>query len=133
MAKLHKITDRVAGAKADRISDKDATDIYRMFQVIQAGDMGRRLSLSSADARSASVTTEALVLLDNLFGRRGALGIQMVERSLGNSGPDIATVTNLCTAYVGQVRATIHALSKAGDGDKADDPETPSISRSLRP
>jgi len=131
VAKLHKISERVAGAKADRISDKDATDIYRMFQVVPAGEMGRRLSHSSADERSASVTTEALALLDDLFGRRGDLGIQMVERSLGTSGPDIATVTNLCTAYVGQVRAS--TLSKSGDGEQADDPDPPSILRSLWP
>ena len=38
VAKIQKISERAATARPDRLRDKDAADVYRMFQVIDASD-----------------------------------------------------------------------------------------------
>jgi hypothetical protein len=107
VSKLYKVSDR-RETKADRQSDKDATDIYRLFQVIPSSEMNRRLAASAADLRSSDATRAALGFLEELFGRRGSVGIQMVERNLGASGPGAPAITTLSTGYVSQLLEHLH-------------------------
>ncbi|RLB59339.1 MAG: hypothetical protein DRI34_02190 [Deltaproteobacteria bacterium] len=80
VAKLLKIRDR---RETTRHSDKDALDVARLLRGVETADLAERMRHLRADARSATVTREALDLLEALFGRRAAEGIEMAIRSAG--------------------------------------------------
>ncbi len=82
VAKAHKISDRLKTNKTDRLSDKDAADVYRIMQTVSAHDLGDTLRRLRVDPIAGSVTTEALDLLREQFGVRNGPAIAMAQRSL---------------------------------------------------
>ena len=54
MAKVHKITERTHDA--DRRTDKDALDVYRLLRAVPTGDLARRFRTLRANPISAAVT-----------------------------------------------------------------------------
>lgn len=80
VAKLLKIRDRRETA---RLSDKDALDLVRILRGVETADLGKRMRRLLLDPRSETVAREALHLLESLFGRRTAEGIEMAIRSTG--------------------------------------------------
>lgn len=82
VAKLHKLHDRVASAKAHRLEDKDAGDVIRLMQATSYEEVGTRLAWLTQDEVAGTVTAAGVEHLRELFGRRGAVGIQMAARSL---------------------------------------------------
>ncbi|MEO5918840.1 MAG: hypothetical protein ABIQ17_04710 [Candidatus Limnocylindrales bacterium] len=79
VAKLHKLGERQQEPRGDRLSDKDAFDIYRLLQLPSA-DLARGMHKLLADARSAEVAGTALRFLQQLFGMPDARGCEMAGR-----------------------------------------------------
>jgi hypothetical protein len=79
VAKLHKLSERQEEARADRLSDKDAFDVYRLLQLPSA-DLTRGLGRLLGDERSAQVAESALGFLEQLFGTADDVGCVMAGR-----------------------------------------------------
>lgn len=96
VAKVHKIAERTAGH--NRIRDKDALDVLRLLQGTETADLASRLGRLLECNVSSAITTEAVSLLDALFGDREATGVAMAVRAAGASDPD--TISASLTALV---------------------------------
>jgi hypothetical protein len=81
VAKLYKLGERREEPGADRLSDKDAFDVYRLLQLPSA-HLTRGMHRLLGDKRSAQVTETALRFLEELFGTADALGCVMAGRSV---------------------------------------------------
>lgn len=107
VAKAHKIHDRVESARVDRVSDKDAADMYRIMQTADFTELRTTLAVLAADATAGPVTAQALGYVTELFGTRAGEGIAMAQRALqGAIDP-------------AQVAALSHAFARAIRGDAA--------------
>ncbi len=100
VAKAHKLHDRVASGKATRIDDKDAADVVRLMQATAPVAVGTTLATLSRDGVAGPVTVDALIYIEQLFGRRGARGTGMAVRALRVGMPE-ARVEALCASYTG--------------------------------
>lgn len=99
VAKLHKIEERADAV--DRLSDKDALDVFRLLQTVPTKELARRIGLLLADPMSRAVTASAMEGLPRLFGSVGGPGSQMAARAASPfEDPDT-------------VRASLVALSEA--------------------
>lgn len=88
VAKLHKIADR--GERADRMSDKDALDVYRLLQATGTEALALRLRSLRNTERCRSATETAIGQIRPLFGSRRAPGCQMAVRNAGGLvDPDV--------------------------------------------
>jgi hypothetical protein len=108
VAKAHKLHDRVAGGKVERVGDKDAADVFRLMQTTKPEGVGRTLARLSNDEVAGPVTVEAIGYIEELFGRRGRPGIAMAARALRIGVPE-ARVETLCVSYT--ERLTLSARS----------------------
>ena len=105
VAKAHKIKDRVKAAKFDRISDKDASDVYRIMQTARPEDVAKALGDLLRDPIAGPVTEQALDYLKELFGRRAGEGVVMAQRAL-RLAIDEAQIATLCVAFTEQILVT---------------------------
>ncbi len=105
VAKAHKLSDRLASGRTDRIDDKDAADVVRIVQTTNPAVVAERLALLRADALAGTVTESALRHLDQLVGRRGARGVMMAARALQFATLTREQIAALCTAYVAAIRS----------------------------
>lgn len=98
ITKMHKIHDRIAANRFDRIDDKDAGDVVRLMQVANPSDTSRTFKSLLANERAASATAVALEFMQELFGRRGGQGVEMAQRNLQlGLAPD--QVATLCVRF----------------------------------
>ncbi len=81
VAKIHKITERVR--ETDRIRDKDSLDVLRLLRATATEDLGSRLRHLHSNELSASVTSEAVTHIPDLFGHNDAPGVEMAVRAAG--------------------------------------------------
>lgn len=96
VAKAYKISDRLKENKSDRLSDKDAADVYRIMQTASPRDLGETLRRLVADQAAGAVTAGALHLLREQFGIRNGPAIAMAQRSLALAiDPDQITAVSL--------------------------------------
>lgn len=103
VAKLHKINDRLASGKPDRIADKDAADVYRIMEAFTVEEVVERLRPLRDDSRSASPTSAAVELLGRLFEAPRAPGVQMAAAALrGVVAED--RVATICVSFARGVR-----------------------------
>lgn len=102
MAKAHKINDRFTAGRTDRLSDKDAADVYRIMQTAPPADAVATLRRLLDDPLSAAVTEQALEHLRVLFGRRAGEGVAMAQRAL-RLAVDEAEVATLSVAFTEQI------------------------------
>lgn len=79
VAKVHKIMDREGDA--DRRSDKDALDVYRLLRVVPTQDLAQRFRRLLADPLSRQVAETTHMQLPQLFGRVNSPGTQMAVRA----------------------------------------------------
>jgi hypothetical protein len=98
VAKCHKLHDRVASGRSDRLDDKDAADVIRLMQTSSPAEVGATLAALSNDPTAGPVTVEALGYIDELFGRRGRQGLVMATRALRGAIPE-AQIETLSVAY----------------------------------
>jgi len=104
VAKVHKIGDRAE--RPDRLSDKDAGDVLRLFMSTTPQRVGQRLIDLLDDERSGDATRAGIDGVDALFGTPASLGTQMAVRALGGV-LEPATVEATCTTFVAQLLATL--------------------------
>jgi hypothetical protein len=102
VAKLHKLHDRVASGRVDRLDDKDAADVVRLMQTTTAGDVAQTFTTLIVHPVAGQPSTDALDHLDELFGRRGRPGIRMASRALRVGMPE-ERVEAICTAYTARL------------------------------
>jgi len=102
VAKAHKIHDRVVSGRADRLSDKDAADVFRIMQTTSSSDVGATLIGLRHDELAGEPTETALDYMGQLFGRRTGDGVIMAQRALRLAIPE-ARITTLCLSYMGQL------------------------------
>jgi len=81
IAKAHKISERVASGKTDRVSDKDAADVVRLMQTTSA-EVGASLATLRGSEVAGEVTDAAVGYISELFGRRGRPGVEMATRAM---------------------------------------------------
>ena len=99
VAKAHKIHDRVASGREDRLDDKDASDVVRIMQTTDPDEIAGTLSGLLVDPMAGDATRTAMEYLSQLFGRRGQSGIEMAGRAM-QLVMDHDTVEVICTSYV---------------------------------
>lgn len=109
VAKAHKLHDRFGKGRPDRLSDKDAADIFRMMQVKPAQEVGETLAVLVEHPLAGPPTAAAVTYIEELFGRRGRAGIVMVARSFGEAIP----FPRIEAVSVGYVAALREALASA--------------------
>ncbi|MGH2555325.1 MAG: GSU2403 family nucleotidyltransferase fold protein [Actinomycetota bacterium] len=103
VAKVHKLRDRLAEGKADRIADKDAADVYRLMLTVPMSEFLLRLRPLLADETAGPVCSEAVDLMAQMFGARRADGVRMAFDALRVAVPE-DQVADVCSGFVRQVR-----------------------------
>lgn len=107
VAKAHKLHDRVASGKPDRLDDKDAADVVRIMQTTAPAAVGATIKRLLEHPIAGQPTAEAVQYLGELFGRRGAPGIQMAARALRVGIPE-DRVEAICVAYMRALRDAVN-------------------------
>lgn len=98
VAKLHKIGERV-GAQ-DRVRDKDALDLYRLFQAVPTDQLAEGIRGLNAEQFSGDVTADALVTLRQLFTQPDAEGVEMTVRAAGEiDNSEVIRVSTISLAH----------------------------------
>jgi len=105
VAKAHKIHDRVASGRVDRLSDKDASDVYRIMQTAPPTDVAATLSELVKHPLAGEVTGQALGYMEELFGRRAGEGVAMAQRALRLAIGE-AEVATLCVSFTERLLVT---------------------------
>jgi ribosomal protein L11 len=102
VAKAHKLHDRVASNRVDRLDDKDASDVVRLMQTASVVEFGATFVRLCVDPIAGTPSTEALTYIEELFGRRGRPGIDMASRALRADMPE-ERIEAICTAYTARL------------------------------
>lgn len=111
VAKAHKLNDRAESPRPDRLDDKDAADVVRLMQTTNPDEVAATFGALGEDAIAGGPSKNALTYIEQLFGRRGALGIEMSARALRTAMP-ADRVEALCTSYVAALLKSSRARSK---------------------
>lgn len=98
VAKLHKLHDRVESGRQDRLDDKDAADIIRLMQGTSARTVGRTLVRLCGDEIAGPASTQSIGYLEEMFGRRGGVGVRMAVSALRLGLPE-ERIEALAVAY----------------------------------
>jgi hypothetical protein len=105
VAKAYKIRDRLDTGRPDRLSDKDAADVYRIMQTNRPASVAETMRALIEDPMSGDVTARALDLMRDLFARRTGDGVAMAQRAL-QLAVDRDEVATLCVAFTEQLLAS---------------------------
>lgn len=106
VAKTHKLNDRIESARADRLDDKDASDLVRLMQRSRPEDIAGDLIELRAHASAGPPTEFAIQRFNALFGNRAGSGIEMAARALREAMPE-ERVRAICLAYADSLRAAV--------------------------
>ena len=68
VAKIHKLADRIDADDNRRINSKDAFDVFRLLQAVDAVELIDEINILTAAQVSAEVTAEAMAGFRELFG-----------------------------------------------------------------
>lgn len=100
IAKAHKINDRLAEAgRPDRLKDKDASDVYRIFLTTGAERVREVLPSLLEDERVAGPAERGIEMLRSQFGTRRSPGVEMAVRSLRIAVPE-QRIRAVCTGFI---------------------------------
>lgn len=100
IAKAHKINDRLAeDARPDRLKDKDASDVYRLFLTTPPERVADVMPSLLGDERVAGPAQRGIDMLRAQFGARRAPGVEMAVRSLRLAVPE-DRIRAVCTAFI---------------------------------
>ncbi|MFI6125388.1 hypothetical protein ACIBCU_37700 [Streptomyces sp. NPDC051064] len=91
VAKAFKLHERIADAekgKTNRVSAKDAGDVYRIMATIRASQIAASFTDLCADPRVGAVATEGLRLLRQLFGAAATPGTELAVQALAGDIPE---------------------------------------------
>jgi hypothetical protein len=98
VAKAHKINDRVSSERVDRLSDKDASDVFRVMQTESPVEMGAKLAALCNNSVAGEATKAALRYVLEMFGQRTAPGVEMAQRALSLAIPQDQVAT-VCVSF----------------------------------
>lgn len=104
VAKAYKISERVASADArpDRLTNKDAGDVYRIMASVPVREVAASFATLIQDPRVGATAMEGLQHLRNLFGGRATPGVNLaVEAHAGDIPED--TVRAVAPAYIARL------------------------------
>ena len=104
VAKAYKISERVANAAArpDRLTNKDAGDVYRIMATVPARQVAASFVTLVQDPRIGVTATEGLKHLRELFGGRATPGVDLaVEAHAGDIPED--TIRTVAPAYISRL------------------------------
>ncbi|MFD6479348.1 hypothetical protein ACFWEH_38215 [Streptomyces anulatus] len=90
VAKAYKLHERIIDAengKPERLSAKDAGDVYRIMSTIRVREVAASFSSLCEDPRVGSVATEGLRLLRQLFGAAATPGTELAVEALAGDIP----------------------------------------------
>lgn len=104
IAKAHKLGERSAGNRPDRLKDKDALDVVRLMLASEPVEVAATLAALAEDERAGASTATGLRYLDGLFGRAGGSGIELATRAL-RAAMSAERVAAICRGYMGELRA----------------------------
>ncbi|WP_331719966.1 hypothetical protein [Streptomyces sp. NBC_00147] len=101
VAKAIKLDERIRGAdkRPDRLSNKDAGDVYRIMTTVPADDVRRVFASLSDDPRVGETARHGLDLLRSLFGAPGTRGTELAVQALAGDVP-ATRIRALAPAYV---------------------------------
>lgn len=108
VAKLHKIADRTAERRGNRLDDKDALDVLRLLRAVQTTTLATGLRRLLADEVAQAVAREAVDHLAQLFGATGAPGTQMAVQATERL-EDPAAIAGSCVALTTRLVDEIRA------------------------
>lgn len=97
VAKLHKLADRTAERRGNRLDDKDALDVLRLLRAVPTTALAAGLHRLLSDAAAQEVAREAVDHLARLFGATGASGTQMAVQATERL-EDPAAIAGSCVA-----------------------------------
>lgn len=109
VAKLHKLTDRIAAGKRPedrpkRLEPKDALDVLRLLRGVPIATLADSLRRLMASDVSSAVSTEALTQLRTLFSTPSGVGSQLAAQSvLGLENP--VTIAASCAVLTHELLA----------------------------
>lgn len=83
VSKLHKINDRRLEGRVSRLDDKDALDVLRLLRAVTTAALASSLTTLRATPPADVVTTEAIHVLNELFGNMRGAGCVMAARAGG--------------------------------------------------
>ncbi|WP_328613079.1 hypothetical protein OHS18_29280 [Amycolatopsis sp. NBC_00355] len=108
VAKAYKINDRLEqqATKPDRLSDKDAADVYRIMLKISPREIAEGFESALSNNRVGEVATNGLRYLQQQFGGSDTPGVRMAIAALAGDA-DVAAIRRVMPAYVNQIRRTI--------------------------
>lgn len=106
IAKAFKIHERVdqAAKRPERLSAKDAGDVYRLMSSVPASQVIPSFTTLRNDPRVGEVTEQGIDLLYRLFGGAGTPGTDLAVQALAGDIP-AARIKALAPAYVSQLRS----------------------------
>lgn len=100
IAKAHKIHDRLdQDARPDRLKDKDASDVYRLFLTTPPELIAEVMPSLLDDERVAGPAQRGIEMLREQFGARRAEGVNMAVRSLRVAVPE-DRIRAVCTGFI---------------------------------
>ncbi|MFD0202043.1 MULTISPECIES: hypothetical protein [Saccharothrix] len=99
VAKAHKIHDRLVAAGQDRLTDKDAGDVYRLMVGGKRSEVVASFGSLLADPLVGEVTSIGLEYLREQFGRAEAPGVGMAVDALAGDIP-ADRIRGVAPAYI---------------------------------
>jgi hypothetical protein len=99
VAKAFKIRDRLVSGKPSRLSDKDASDVYRLATTAAPAAVAIALGRLAESARVGATARLGVGLVHEQFGVPRAPGVDMAVRALDGAVPE------------GRVRAILSAFA----------------------
>lgn len=102
VAKSHKIADRIAGGRPDRLQDKDAGDVIRLMQIGEGPAVAERFRTMLEDPDVGQVVRHGLALLRSQFGTPRAEGTRMATAALDGTLPR-PLIEALAPAFLAQL------------------------------
>ncbi|UDM05541.1 hypothetical protein [Streptomyces longhuiensis] len=101
VAKSIKLDERIrdAAKRPDRLSNKDAGDVYRIMTTVPAPDVAQSFTILRNNPRVGDIALQGLELLRTLFGAAATPGTELAVAALAGDVPE-SRIRALAPAYV---------------------------------
>jgi hypothetical protein len=104
VAKAYKISERVADAerRPDRLTNKDAGDVYRIMATVPARQVAASFASLVQDPRVGVIAAEGLRFLRELFGAAATPGVNLAVEAHAGDIPE-ETIRTVAPAYLSRL------------------------------
>lgn len=107
VAKIHKLAERIDANDIQRVSNKDAFDIFRLLRAVDTDDLTAEFRLLEGHSISATVAAEAMTRFCELFGvPTGAGTVLVAEHVVGIENRDVIVASSVALSQdlIGRLR-----------------------------